>query len=197
MSANLLCMMPFDEGMNLGAAYNRAMELLPEDGWACFLDHDAIWTTRLWFRQIQEAIACRPEAGCFAAMSNRIAAPWQQVGSRDIHDMKHHRRFGLERAKVRTLLDITDTKGFGGVVIVVSKASWRAAGGFPDGMMCVDHGIHFRTVAAGRRNYLIEGLYVYHWRRAFGDGPPRDAPFAKDCPCRGPEPKPTERVSLP
>lgn len=190
-------MMPFDLGMNLGAAYNASMEALPDGAWAAFLDHDAMWTTRAWYRQIDEAIAFLPEAGAFTAMTNRIASPWQQIGDRENHDMRHQRRFGAERMAVRTILDVTDTNGLGGVVLCLSKESWRRAGGFVDGMLCVDHQIHFALRDAGLRVYMIEGLYVYHWRRAFGDELPADTPKAKGCRCRGAERMPTRRLTLP
>lgn len=194
---NIYAMTPFATDRNLGRAYNEAMALLPADAWACFLDHDAMLTTRQWYRQLEEAIACQPDAGAFAAMTNRIAAPWQQVGDRDNHDIAHHRRFGTERLKIRSLLDITETKGFGGVLMCVSKAAWREVGGFVDGLLCVDHQMHFALRRAGRRNYLIEGLYLYHWRRAYGDELPTETPRAANCPCRGPEPMPTVRWALP
>jgi hypothetical protein len=63
-------------------------------------------------------------------------------------------------------------------------------------MMCVDHRMHFALRDKGFRVYVIEGLYVYHWRRAFGDGPPAGAPVAEHCPCRGPERAPHHRISL-
>lgn len=193
----IVLMMPFASDMNLGRAYNEAMALLPDDAWAAFLDHDAMLTTREWYRQLEEAVAFKPAAGAFAAVTNRIAAPWQQVGNRGEHNIVEHRRFGAERLKVRTLLDITETKGFGGVLFCLSKAAWREVGGFVDGLLCVDHQMHFALRAAGRRNYLIEGLYLYHWRRAFGDELPDDTPRAVNCPCRGAEPMPTVRYQLP
>lgn len=193
----ILSMMPFSDSMNLGQAYNEAMALLPEDGWAIFLDHDAMWTTRNWHRQISEAIAFMPDAGAFTAMTNRIASPWQQIGDREDHDIRNHRRFGKERMKFRTLLDVTGTNGMGGVVLVLSKAAWRKVGGFVDGLLCVDHRMHFALRDAGLKVWLMENLYTYHWRRACGDDLPADAPFAKDCPCRGPERTPRTRVSLP
>lgn len=194
----ILSMMPFAPDMNLGRAYNEAMDLLPsEDSWAVFLDHDAMWTTRRWWSQVAEVAAAFPDAGAVTSVTNRIASPWQKAGDPDCHDVAVHRKFGLERTKVRTLLDVTDTQGIGGVVIAISKASWRLAGGFADGMYCVDHSIHFRLRDAGRRVYVHEGLYVYHWRRANGDGPPANAPRAYGCPCRGPEKNPTRRVELP
>lgn len=190
-------MMPFALDRNLGRAYNEAMALVPDGGWAVLLDHDMMFTTREWYRQIAEAIVLLPHAGAFTAVTNRIAAPWQQVGDRTNHDIAQHRRFGAERLKVRTLLDITNTKGYGGVVTVLSKAAWQRVGGFVDGLLCVDHQMHFALRSAGYRNYLIEGLYVYHWRRAHGDELPEDTPRAANCPCRGPEPTPWQRIVLP
>lgn len=192
-------MMPFALDRNLGRAYNEAMALLPEDAWAVFLDHDMMLTTREWYRQIAEAIAFKPDAGTFVAVTNRIDAVWQraQETDRDNHDIGYHTKIGLDRLKVRTLLDITDTKGFGGVCFALSKAAWRDAGGFANGLLCVDHSIHFGLQRAGRRVYLLEGLYVYHRRRAFVGPLPDDTPRAANCPCRGPEPMPTVRLTLP
>lgn len=198
----ILAMTPFDAEANLGRAYNEAMALLPDDGWAVMLDHDCALTTRSWHAQIAEAIAFKPDAGAFVACTNRIAAPWQQVGDRNNHDMVHHRAFGAERLKVRSLLDVTDTQGFGGVAFAISKRTWDRIGGAPDGMLCVDHHLHFRCRKAGLRVYLLESWYVYHWRRGplangEADNLPRDTPRAADCPCRGPEKNPTVRIQLP
>lgn len=201
----LVPMMPFapasaDPALdrNLGGAYNAAMDLLRDDQWAVFLDHDATWTTRHWYDQILEAIAFKPDAGVFSAVANRIGCKFQKAGDPDNHDMRHHRQFGEERRRRhRTLLDVTDIRGVGGVVIVISKAAWHEAGGFADGMLCVDHKMHFAVRDVGRRVYLMEHVYCYHWRRAFGDELAKDTPRAADCPCRGPEPEPTIRISLP
>lgn len=189
---------PFDVEMNLGRAYNRAMELLPDDAWACFLDHDMMLTTREWYRQLVEAATFKPD-GAFTAITNRIASPWQQAREvdKENHDIAYHRSIGRARLAQRTLLDCTDTKGWGGVLLLISKTAWREAGGFVDGMLCVDHQMHFALRATGRRLYVMESLYVYHWRRANGDNIPRDAPRAEGCPCRGPETMPTDRVALP
>lgn len=36
---------PEESGNNLGAAYNTFTSLLGDDDWACFIDHDAMFTT--------------------------------------------------------------------------------------------------------------------------------------------------------
>jgi hypothetical protein len=193
----LLTMVPYAADMNLGRAYNEAMRLLPEHAWACFMDHDAMPTTRQWYRQITEAISFKPDAGAFVAMTNRIASPWQRIGDKQSNDIGLHRRYGTQRLHVRTLLDITETKGFGGVLFAVSKAAWREVGGFADGLGCVDHSIHFGLQRIGRKVWMIEGLYVYHFRHQGEDDPTSSAPKAANCPCRGTEKMPTERIVLP
>lgn len=192
-------MTPWSREKNLGAAYNEAMSRVPEGDWACFRDHDAMTLTRRWVDQLYEAIAFKPDAGAFVAVTNRIDAFWQRAAEADPdnHDIGYHVAIAHARLQVRTLLDITDTKGFGGVLFAVSKAAWRDAGGFADGLLCVDHSLHFGLQRVGRRVYLIEGLYAYHLRRAFVGPLPDDTPRAQNCPCRGEEPRPTVRLSLP
>lgn len=204
---NIITTMPFAPSTddpktdrNLGREYNRYMHLLDDEDWMVFLDHDMQFTTKHWYDQIAEAIAFKPDAGAFTVVANRMGAPWQKVPElEDCHEMAKHYAYGEQRARdVRTLLDITDTKGFGGVVMILSKWAWRKAGGFADGLLCVDHSLFFALQMAGLRSYVIEGLYVYHRRRAFVGGMlPKDTPRAADCPCRGPEKMPTVRLTLP
>ena len=195
-------MMPFALDMNLGRAYNEAMSRIGDDDWACFLDHDAIWTTREWYRQITKAVAFVPTAGLITAVASRGWQSWQCTDKKneDNHDMAFHRKVGLARLKIRILLDVTEASGVAGVVMVISKRAWRKVGGFVDGMYCVDHGMHFALADAGYRVYVHRGLYVYHWRRANGDAPPADAPVAKGCRCRvirKTEVPPSVRIKIP
>lgn len=165
----ILTTIPFAKDMNLGREYNRVMACLPSDGWACLLDHDAMFTTPCWHDQLEAAIAAHPD-GSFTAKTNRIYSTWQQVsgsrlGSR-ADDITEHRKIGagLAGAKFRAV-DITEMEpGWGGVLMLVSRRAWNDAGGFQNGMMCCDHQFHYALRRAGRRVYCIEGLYVYHYR---------------------------------
>lgn len=191
-------MIPFREDANLGLAYNEEMQRLHDGDWAIFLDHDAMPTTGRWFLQFAEAIRFQPDAGAIVAMANRIASPWQRAPvPTNCNDMAWHRRYGTERAKVRTLLDISQTKGWGGVCFAISKAAWQAAGGFAHGLGCVDHSIHFRLQRTGRKVWLHEGIYFFHWRHHGEQDPTAHFPKAENCPCRGPEKPPTERITIP
>lgn len=198
MAAAVLAMTPFAADGNYGAALNAALDLLPEDAWACIVDHDAMFTTPHWHAQLTEAIAAAPQAGAFVACTNRAARAWQRAGDAAINDIAWHRRFGLERAKLRTLLDVSDTRGWAGVCFAVSKAAWRAAGGFADGLGCVDHSLHYGLRRIGRPVYLLEGLYVFHWRHHLEPDPTTRFPKAPGCPClRAPDVTPAQRIALP
>lgn len=190
--------MPFAADRNFGRACNETIAEMPDGAWAVVIDHDCMWTTPHWYGQIAEAISCRPDAGAFAVVTNRIASPWQRAAEGVIagDDIKRHRQIGEARRARRTLLDITCTKGFGGVVTVVNREAWAECGGYADGLFCVDHSLHFRMVDAGRRIYLIEGLYVYHLRATSSKPGPQE-PKWKECRCRGQETMPTERIALP
>lgn len=198
MAVTILPMIPYDMDADLGRAYNRAMELLPDGAWAIFVDHDAMPATGQWFRQFAEAIEFMPDAGAIIAMTNRIAASWQRCGNRESNDIGWHRKFGAERLKVRSLLDVSGTRGWGGVAFAVSKAAWLEVGGFAEGGLgCTDHSLHFRLQRAKRKVWMHEGIYYFHWRHFTEPDPTSQYPKVSNCPCRGPERLPTERIALP
>jgi hypothetical protein len=181
----ILAAIPYAEDMNLGAAHNQFMELLPEDGWGCILDHDVMFTTRDWHRQLTAAVLTKPE-GCFGGVTNRIKCPFQLLDDgKHIknHDIKYHREIGKRLlAEPQTLLDVTDHhRTPAGFLMCLSKQAWRDAGKFPDGLHLMDKRMWEALHAVGRRIYIIQQLYLYHWHR--GGGPDADpymeGPWAK------------------
>jgi len=188
---------PFAEDRNFGAECNHYLAMAPAGSWVAILDHDIFWGTGRYHELMCEAIAARPDAGAFAVVTNRCASPWQRSpGAPSTDNIHEHRRHGeLCRTSRRTLTDITDTKGFGGVVTLVNRDAWAETEGYADGLFCIDHSLFFRMRDKGRRIYLMDGLYVYHLRETSG-APGRQEPKWKDCPCRGREEMPTERIAL-
>jgi hypothetical protein len=61
----------------------------------------------------------------------------------------------------------------------------------------VDHSLHFRLQRAGRKVWMHEGIFYYHFRHQGEPDPTSAYPKAANCPCRGPEIQPTIRVALP
>jgi GT2 family glycosyltransferase len=177
----LVTAIAYDADRNLGRAYNDILiRLLPGD-WVCFLDHDAIWTTRDWYRQLCAAIDQQPNAGLITAVTNRIGRKEQIAkGAPAGHDMLDHFAFGAKQRDQygATLEDITDGPVISGVVMCLSQTTWREIGGFASGFFGVDNQAHRDVRRIGKRVYLMRGLYVQHFYRADGVGH-TNAPRAK------------------
>jgi GT2 family glycosyltransferase len=169
----LITAIAYDTERNLGRAYNEIMDRLLPGDWCCFLDHDAMFTTRNWYRQLLAAIENNPAAGLFAAVTNRIGRKSQiPTGAPSGHDMREHFRFGASLAERHgtEAQDITGGSPISGVVMCLSHSTWETMGGFAEGFFGVDNAAHRSVSKTGRRVYLLPGLYVYHWYRADGVG---------------------------
>ncbi len=169
----LTTFIPYALDGNLGPVWNGILESLPEDAWAAILDHDAMFTTTVWYKQIIRAIKEQP-LGSFSCVSNRIGleSRWQSVNRDDIeageHDIRVHRVFGSQQTDDQSLTDVTDRELMAGMFFVISKRTFRLIGPFPDGLRGLDNALHMRLRLKGLRLYCINGLYVYHWYRADG-----------------------------
>lgn len=183
----ILTAVPHDVGADLGRAYNEVMRRVQDDDWVCFLDHDAMFTTRTWFRQLSEVVEEHPDAGLFSVMTNRVGNPQQELRGvdKDNHDVAYHRRIGKQVAEGRhegvvdlpLVLDM-DYPGWNwlaGVVLLTSKKAWSQVMidekvGFPEGyFLGLDNFYHKEQRRLGNKCYLLTRVYVYHWFRAGGD----------------------------
>lgn len=171
--SNVTTFVPYAEDGNLGPAWNRIFESLPPNDWAVILDHDVMFTTPIWYKQILRAIEQYPD-GTFSCISNRIGVPsrWQSANRDEMpgdeHDIRQHRIFGALQAKDKSITDVTERELLAGMFFVMSKKTYEVIGPFPDGLRGLDNTIHVRLKKHGLRLYCINGLYLYHWYRADG-----------------------------
>ena len=161
-------------GNNLGWAYNNFMELVGDDDWVCFLDHDATFTTRYWYHQLNDIISKNSNVGLYTCLTNRIGNSQQLVQNidKENHDIKYHRQIGkhLQNEHYDTILDLNNYNyPLSGVVILISKNTWSEVGGFKDGFLEVDNDIHRKCLSHNIKVGLMAGVYVYHWYRGDGD----------------------------
>jgi len=175
---------PRSEGKNLGLAYNELMARLSDDDWACFIDHDACFTTYDWYAQLEEITARLTEPCVLTALTNRVGSHWQRAPGvdRNNHAMDYHRRVGtaVQAAARGTLRDVTHESLMSGVVILLSKKTWLQLGGFAEGFLGVDNAIHQAARDQGFPVYLMRGVYVYHWYRADENSPSLDGRSEND-----------------
>ena len=162
-----------EQHTNLGWVYNNFMDMVHANDWVCFLDHDAIFTTRNWYLQLNEIIKENPDFGMFSCYTNRIGQQSQKISGIDEtnHDMAYHRKIGklLQDTHKNTVREITTQNILSGVVILISKKTWKEIGGFSDGFLGVDNKLHQDCSHSGIKVGLMKGVYVYHWYRGDGD----------------------------
>ena len=147
------------------------MEILPnDDDWACFLDHDAMFTTTNWYNQLNELISSNSEIGAFGAMTNRVGYPPQLVGNIDLmsNDIEYHRNVGehLYKNHYSELFFPKETTHYSGVFILLKKKTWKEINGFSeDGFLRVDNDFRLRLHKNKIKFAIARGVYVYHWYR--------------------------------
>jgi len=172
MKGEIFTFIPYATNGDLGSAYNGHIQAVDDDDWACFIDHDVMWTTPDWNKQLRQIIAEHPDYGCFSVMTNRIGNPEQKVSDlEDTHDILYHRRIGKElwEKNGTKVVDVSKTHAISGVVILIYRKAWEEVGGFPTGWMGIDNEFHNRLVKAGVKVGLCKGIYVYHYYRGNGE----------------------------
>jgi hypothetical protein len=176
---------PKEHERDLAWTYNEFMRNLPnDDDWACFIDHDAMFTTPDWYPRIERIIRDNPQYSCYTAMTNRAYAMWQiPEGVNSInHDMRYHRDIGKRIQNVNNdkVVDVTmcgdlpappPSSPFSGVVILYKKSAWKDVPFRlmqPNRLTGIDNLLHLDLRNKGHKVGLMTGIYVYHWHRADG-----------------------------
>lgn len=160
--------------MDIGADYNRFMEMLPLDSdWGLFLDHDAMFTTKDWYIDI-DMITDSNNIGMYSCMTNRIGNEFQIPDNvdRNNHDILYHRKIGADvRDKNKNSVTVVNHRKhpISGVMILIKKSVWNDVGGFCSGFFGVDTDIHARCNKNGHHVGIMNGIYVYHFYRGDGD----------------------------
>lgn len=154
----------------LGEAYNNFMNQIGDDDWACFLDHDAMFTTSVWYNQIERIIESRDDIGILTSCTNRVGNVEQIVFEKNSdesynHDITFHRKTGEGLANKYDTELIEANNGISGVLIVINKRTWKEVGGFSNGFEGVDRDIDLRSRKTGKKTFIMKGVYVYHWYR--------------------------------
>ena len=167
---NVYHFIPWDSEKNIARSYNKSMELLRDEDWACFLDGDAVHTTIYFGKRIEEIIENNPEYSLFTCYTNRIGCPYQIAPGVDVksNDQAYHRNIGeaLWNKNKSRVIDITNSQLLSGVLILISKKAWLDIGKIKEGkMLGIDNQIHLKIKEAKKKVGLMSGIYVQHWYR--------------------------------
>lgn len=162
----ILILEPYRLDKNLGLAYNEAMRLLPDDGWAVFKDIDAAFLTPETPAHIFKYIEQNPAAGILTCFTNRLStlATKQLLGGVVSEDSDVRNHITIARAREVMLYTTTEVhKDISGVLMCVSKKSWTEHP-FPE----TGHALGVDTVynrivrGAGKKVLRMNGIYIFH-----------------------------------
>lgn len=169
---------PADKNKNIGWVYNNFMEMIGDDDWACFVDHDAMFTISDWYPRLQNMVDAIDSGdfdfsniGLITALTNRIGNQEQIVFLKDSdeaqnHDMYFHRKLG-KSLSIKNDHKVTYAKNLiSGILMLTPKRVWKKTGGFKDGFLGVDNDYDAKVRKAGYKTVIMHEIYMYHWYRA-------------------------------
>lgn len=157
---------PYSNDKNLGASYNRAMSLLPDDDFACIRDIDTMFLTPDQPAMVQEYAKRNPDAGIMTCFTNRVSplSKMQLFGgtiSDNANVIDHIWIAEKFKAHLYNTTEIDmDISGF---LMLVSKKTWQQIP-FPETGKTLGIDTHFgRAIrAAGLKILRMDGLYIFH-----------------------------------
>lgn len=162
---------PYFEDMQLGRAYNLAMETVKD--WVLFVDHDLMLPLNPHYYSIcRQAIhELGHKAGWITCKTNRIACGLQiaKGSPKSSNDMLEHMRFAKklwqQHRGTYTICNNGNKRTgapFSGFFMLTHKKAWEDVEGFKDGFLGVDNDYYNKLLAKGYNTYVLNGVYVYH-----------------------------------
>jgi GT2 family glycosyltransferase len=158
---------PYSSTKNLGEAYNRHMELLPnDDDWAVLMDGDTMFLHPNYGTIIENIIKIYPETGLFTCFTNRVGNRQQLLRGKMDHEANIIVHKNLAHACLRKYaLRCSDLKShISGMIMIVRKGVWKNIR-FNDGLLGIDNEFSAKILKSGLKIKLIRGLYVFHYYR--------------------------------
>lgn len=161
---------PYFEDMQLGRAYNIAMETVND--WVLFVDHDLmIPLNPYYYNACKMAIhELGHRAGWITCKTNRIACASQLCREAPkTNDIFEHMRHAKQLWRKHGKAYIKQNEGgkangapFSGFFMLTHKKAWQDVGGFKDGFLGVDNDYYKKLLEYGYDTYVLQGVYVYH-----------------------------------
>ena len=158
----LECRIPYAEGGNLGAEYNRIMSETGADI-VVLLDHDVLLLNPHWHHVLSRIFADNPKAGMVTCWTNNIGTKHQRAGGPANHDIAQHRAYARS-VWDRNQYATTPIPSCSGMLMALRRLCWLNVGPFKDGFFAVDTDYSRRVAASQWQMLRADGLYVYHVR---------------------------------
>jgi GT2 family glycosyltransferase len=165
---------PFAIDKNIGKAYNKFCELVPnDDDWIVLQDGDMMYLTPDWGNRINEAIHQNgQDFALLAPVTNRLNVPHQLHNNQFSNDHNIINHFNI--AKGYNNPTAKEVESVAGVCMIFQKKTWKKIGGFVENSRTFDTQFCIALKKKGFRIGLIQNLYVYHQYRIWSETPQKD-----------------------
>jgi len=159
---------PYALDKNLGAEYNRYMNLLPNgDDWMVITDGD-IMLFDDFGHQIAEVIKKIPDAGLITCYTNRVAKNKAQLYEVDSTDILVHRVIAKKVNKESRGQYRKINQRVSGFLMAIQKKTWKEVGKFPEipnKILDIDGLFSNKILRSNKGIYIMRGVYVLHYYR--------------------------------
>lgn len=158
---------PFSYELNIGKAYNEAIENIPDEDFVCITDQDTLKFDLFAARMRQTLMSIKDaENVLLTCRTNRLRRPNKQVigtlfEERDLH--KHHIFAENLWQFHKTRTEETDLAA--GVCLTFNSGVLKKLGGFKESSIVFDRDISSAYRKAGKRVLISQGIYLFHLYR--------------------------------
>lgn len=160
-------MIPFSPQKELGKAYNEAMALIPDNDWACFIDHDFMFLQPNSINHMYKYAEMFPDS-LLTCMTNRVGYKPQCLNGvcSENGDVRHWvARAARQEALLYRVTEMTAT--ISGYLMLFSKKTWDDCSHFTEDkkILGVDNNWSARVLQHGHKIYLMQGILGFHTYR--------------------------------
>lgn len=165
---------PYREDKDLGKAYNRACELIPDGDWICLMDIDAMFLTPDAPAMMQRYVDLYPQTGVFTCLTNRVShLAFEQLyeGHPSSEDsILVHIGIATRQRNLLPQSTIIRRGEISGYLILFSKETWQQ-NKFDEGIGClaVDTFWSRRIIQMGKDIRRMDAIYIWHTYRLWKD----------------------------
>lgn len=161
---------PFYE-KNLGLAYNKYCELVPnDDDWITLMDGDVMQLNMNWGQIWEKILNQSQDAGIVTCLANRtfckaqLAPKMFTVQDILVHRLMAKRLFNMNGYSVHIL-----NQKITGFFFSFKKSTWKKVGKFIDGVLAIDYDFSQKVLDIGMDIRVATGFYVFHYYRFLED----------------------------
>jgi hypothetical protein len=158
----------YDLKANIGGAYNRHIQHLPDDCWIVISDHDSNFLIPDFGKQLHDIIEKHGnEYALLGCVTNRLRGKHQLYKNEFSNDfeLKNHFQIACELYKGH-YAEVEETSGIAGVMMMFKKSTWQAVGEFEQMNVACDTAFNKAVKAKGLGKIgIMKGVYVFHCYR--------------------------------